>query len=130
MQHRVGFDREMAVRLGGLVWIWLVAPVLAGAAGPEYVGSEACTSCHESAASAWRDSHHALAWTWPSAQTVVADFDGTEFVHDGMKARFRIESDGSYHITVTEKNGVTTDYRVYACHGMDAVVGRDPVFLC
>jgi len=79
-QHRVLFDREMAVRFGVLVWMLLVARALADAAGPEYVGSEDCMSCHESAASAWRDSHHALAWTWPSAETVVADFAGTEFV--------------------------------------------------
>jgi hypothetical protein len=47
-----------------------VAPVLAGDAVPEYVGSQAFTGCHESAASAWCGSHYALAWTWPSAETV------------------------------------------------------------
>jgi len=97
----------------------VVAAVHAGDGVPDYVGSPACTSCHESAASAWRGSHHALAWTWPSAETVVADFDGAEFVHDGMTARFRIEPDGGYQVTVTEKDGVTTDYRVHSVAGIE-----------
>ncbi|MFP4277591.1 MAG: multiheme c-type cytochrome [Wenzhouxiangella sp.] len=96
-----------------------MAPVLANVAGPAYVGSEACASCHESEASAWRGSHHALAWTWPSAGTVVADFDGTEFGHDGMTARFRVEPDDSYHVSVTEKDGTTSDYRVHSVAGIE-----------
>jgi len=102
-----------------VAWILTSVLVLAADAAPDYVGSKACTSCHESAASAWRGSHHPLAWTWPSAETVVADFDGTEFVHDGMTARFRIESEGGYHVKVTEKDGVTTDYRVHSVAGIE-----------
>jgi len=86
---------------------------------PAYVGSAACTSCHESAASAWAGSHHALAWSRPSAETVVADFNGTEFAHDGTSARFRIESDGSYSVKVTEKDGVTTVHRVHSVAGIE-----------
>ena len=85
---------------------------------PAYVGSEACTECHTEAAASWAGSHHALAWTWPSAETVVADFDGTVFEHDGMTARFRIEGD-AYHVEVTEKDGVTTDYRVHSVAGIE-----------
>ena len=118
-KNRIQPGRKIALRSGILAWMLLVTPVLADAAGPEYVGSEACTSCHESAANAWRGSHHALAWTWPSAATVAADFDGTEFVHDGMTARFRMESDGSYHVVVTEKDGVTTDYPIHSVAGIE-----------
>jgi len=85
---------------------------------PGYVGSDTCTGCHEAAATAWAGSHHALAWTWPSPETVVADFDGTVFAHDGMVARFRIEGDG-YFVTVTETDGVTTDYRVHSVAGIE-----------
>ncbi len=109
----------MAVRFGLLVCVLMVARVLAADAAPEYVGSPACTSCHESAANAWRGSHHALAWTQPSAETVVADFDGTEFVHDGMTARFRIEADGGYHVQVIEKDKTTNDYRVHSVAGIE-----------
>lgn len=87
-------------------------------ATPGYVGSRTCTACHDDAAMAWGGSHHALAWTWPSPETVVADFDGTVFAHDGMTARFRIEDD-AYFVTVTEKDGVTTDYRVHSVAGIE-----------
>ena len=93
------------------------APALTRAA-PAYVGSEACIGCHAEAAKAWTSSHHALAWTWPSPETVVADFDDTEFRHRDMVARFRIEPDG-YHVAVTEKDGVTTDYRVHSVAGIE-----------
>ena len=85
---------------------------------PDYVGSETCITCHQDAAEAWAGSHHALAWTMPSPDTVVADFDGTVFEHDGMTARFRIE-EVAYHVSVTEKDGVTTDYRVHSVAGIE-----------
>lgn len=85
---------------------------------PGYVGSDACTGCHTEAAEGWAGSHHALAWTEPSPETVVADFDGTEFALDGMIARFR-EEDGGYHVTVTETDGETTDYRVHSVVGIE-----------
>jgi len=96
----------------------LVAAPAFTQAAPAYLGSEACAACHAEAAQAWAGSHHALAWTWPSPDTVVADFDGTEFRHRGMVARFRIEPDG-YHVAVTEQDGVTTDYRVHSVAGIE-----------
>ena len=50
---------------------------------PAYVGSKVCVACHEEAAEAWSGSHHALAWTLPSTETVRADFDDTRFDQDG-----------------------------------------------
>ncbi len=89
-----------------------------GEDAPAYVGSEACIACHEDAAAAWTGSHHALAWTPPSPETVVADFDGTVFERGGMTARFRVEGD-AYHVAVTESDGVTTDYRVHSVAGIE-----------
>lgn len=84
---------------------------------PEYVGTEACTACHEDVAEAWSGSHHALAWTPPTPDNVLADFDGTEFAHDGTLTRFRVE-DGTYFATVTEKDGTTRDYPVHSVAGI------------
>jgi len=84
---------------------------------PEYVGSEACVSCHTDAAEAWEGSDHALAWTMPTADNILADFDGTSFESGGMKADFRIE-DGTYRITVTEMDGSVTDYAVHSVAGI------------
>ncbi len=98
------------------VWACLGAPGPAQAT-PAYVGSDTCVACHDEAATGWAGSHHALAWTWPSPETVVADFDGTMFAQDGMTARFRIDG-GDYHVTVTELDGTTTDYRVHSVAGI------------
>lgn len=84
----------------------------------EYVGSQSCVACHAEAAELWTTSHHAHAWMQTSPDAVVADFDGTSFAHNGMTATFRTE-DGEYHITVTEMDGVRTDYPVHSVVGIE-----------
>lgn len=51
----------------------LALPCAAGASEktvPDDVGSAVCADCHEGEAAAWAGSHHALAWTEPSPDTV------------------------------------------------------------
>jgi len=85
---------------------------------PTYVGSDKCAECHREATDAWASSHHALAWTAPSSKTVVADFDKTEFRHNGVLTSFRVEG-GAYHVTVREKDGVIRDYQVHSVVGIE-----------
>jgi hypothetical protein len=120
----VGWPGALSSRNAGR-FIALLALLLALAVGaslgdelPAYVGSEACIACHKDSAAAWATSHHALAWTLPSPESVLADFDGTTFEHAGMTARFRIKG-GAYHVEVTETDGVTTDYRVHSVAGIE-----------
>ena len=87
----------------------------AGGSGP----LQACADCHGEAAAAWAVSHHAAAWTEASPDTVLADFDGTEFAHDGTLTKFRIE-DGRYHATVTEKDGKKTFAPCIPCGLLEA----------
>ncbi|MDP5218452.1 multiheme c-type cytochrome [Ruegeria sp. 2205SS24-7] len=84
---------------------------------PAYVGSSECTECHVEAAAAWSGSHHALAWTAPSPDTVIADFEDTSFIHDGMSVQFSAD-ENQYRATVTEKDGVTTEYPVHSVVGI------------
>ena len=56
--------------------------------------------------------------TEPTAENIVADFNDTEFLHDGTITRFRIEQ-GQYYINVTEKDGVATDYKVHSVAGIE-----------
>lgn len=106
-------------RLAALVFAALITGPGAAqqATPPAYVGSEICTGCHKAETEAWAGSHHALAWTKPGPQTVVADFDGTTFEHDGMSVQFRIEN-GDYFATVTESDGSTTDHRIHSVAGI------------
>lgn len=99
----------------------LILPFAAEAQGtntPTYVGSEQCTDCHAEAAAAWQGSHHALAWTMPSPDTVIGDFDGTSFRHDGALTEFS-RANGEYRMTITERDGVTTDYPVHSVVGIE-----------
>lgn len=88
-----------------------------GAAAQSYVGSDTCVGCHTDQGAEWTGSHHDLAWTEPSDATVLADFDGTSFAHDGMEVSFRRDADGFY-ASVTEKDGVQTEYPVHSVVGV------------
>lgn len=89
------------------------------AGAPDYVGSDACVDCHTAEEGHWAGSHHARAWTEPTAENIRADFNGTRFDHDGMTTRFRIDADGRPHATVTEKDGSTRDYPVHSVVGVE-----------
>jgi len=82
-----------------------------------YVGSEGCTDCHREETARWQGSHHALAWTMPGSDTVLGDFNDSEFAHDGTLSRFRTK-DGIYYIEVTENDGSTTEYPVHSVAGI------------
>ena len=94
-------------------------PVSEEASGAGYVGSATCASCHAEVAARWARSHHALAWTPPTAEHVLGDFDGTTFAHDGMTAAFQVDPDGIHRIVVTEKDGTTRDYPLHSVAGVE-----------
>jgi predicted CXXCH cytochrome family protein len=95
-----------------------VAPAAAEETGAGYVGSDACTACHEEAAAHWSGSHHGRAWTSPDPRNVIADFDGTTFQGNGMSVRFRKDA-GGYHADVTESDGSRRDYTVHSVVGVE-----------
>lgn len=97
-------------------WV-LTSP--ASAQIPAYIGSDSCTECHQEEAALWQGSQHALAWTVPGPDTVLGDFDDAGFIHDGTLTRFtKGDEDGDYAITVTEKDGKTTQYPVHSVAGI------------
>lgn len=91
-----------------------------GPSSPAYVGSAACATCHQDETARWKTSDHAKAWTTATAENIVADFNDTQFAHDGMTASFHIDDDdGTYRITVTETDGTTRDYPVQSVAGIE-----------
>lgn len=87
------------------------------AAVPAFVGSAACTDCHRSEAEAWAGSQHALAWTPPDADHILADFENTEFTHNGVTTRFTHEG-GTYFIETDGPDGAMTRYPVAGVAGI------------
>ena len=68
----------------------------AAPAAPAYVGTEACVGCHAAETEAWRGSHHDLAWTEPTPENILGDFNDVTFTHRGVTTRFTREGDVSY----------------------------------
>jgi len=85
----------------------------------DYVGSDACTDCHQAEARVWAGSHHARAWTEATSDNILADFMGTEFTLDDMTARFRVGADGRHYTEVTERDGQTTEYPIHSVVGIE-----------
>ncbi len=85
---------------------------------PEYVGSETCAACHTDAVDDWQGSHHDLAWTLPSAETVVGQFDGRAFTHQGKTYRFTTR-DGQYFIDTDDAKGGMQRYEVIGVAGIE-----------
>ncbi|WP_367648714.1 multiheme c-type cytochrome [Ruegeria arenilitoris] len=83
-----------------------------------YIGSEACVDCHKDIADSWKASHHALAWTEVSEGSIQADFNDTSYEDDGMSVLFS-NKDGAPVATVTEKDGMTTEYSVHSVVGIE-----------
>ena len=85
--------------------------------GLAYLGSERCADCHVEAAEAWSGSHHALAWTEPSEDTVLGDFDDARFEHHGVVSHFR--RDGADFVIETEDgDGVRRSFPVVGVVGI------------
>ncbi len=64
-----------------------------------FVGSEACAKCHKKEYEEWQESHHAKAMAVASNETVLADFNDTIFVKDGVQSRFYRKGDGFFVYT-------------------------------
>lgn len=102
--------------------LWLLTAVLAaGSSGaleyPDYVGSTACAECHGDATADWTASDHAMAWTLPTPNTVLGDFNNTSFEHGGRLTRF-LRRGGRYLIETTGPDGLRRAYPVVGVAGV------------
>ena len=84
---------------------------------PGYVGSEICSGCHESEGRAWKDSHHAWAWTQPADTTILGDFDDTVFEHKGVTTRFTHRDDAFF----VETEGADGAMRAFEVTGVAGI---------
>lgn len=91
--------------------LMLPAAISRAADAPDYVGSAACGSCHQSEMSAWRGSHHDLAMQEATSGTVLGDFDDVSFTHDGVTTRF-FRHDGRYFVNTDGPDGRLADFEI------------------
>ena len=101
----------------------LVGAAAADAAVPEqrdsegWVGSDACARCHATQHRAWRGSHHDLAMQPASEATVLGDFEGRHFQHQGTASRF-FRRDGGYWVETEGPDGKLHAYSVTYVFGV------------
>ncbi len=84
----------------------------------DYIGSDACIACHKDQGDAWRGSHHDLAWTEPTSETVLGDFSDATFTHQGITHRFTTTEDG-YFIETDGPDAAMTTYRIEGVAGVE-----------
>jgi tetratricopeptide (TPR) repeat protein len=93
--------------LMSLIWFGAAA----AAANPDYVGVDRCAQCHQREAELWRGSHHDLAMTDASDQTVLGDFDNAEFSAHGVTSRF-YRKDNAFRVRTDGPDGKLHDYTI------------------
>lgn len=76
-----------------------------------YVGRQSCVSCHQQEANLYAGSHHDRAMEVASPESVLGDFSGVEFEHDGIRSK--MYKDGDRFMVRTEgPDGELADFEV------------------
>lgn len=89
-----------------------------GTAAPAtFVDETRCASCHPTEHQAWTGSHHDRAMEEASASTVLGDFSGATFAHDGIESRF-LQRDGAFWINAVGPDGNPADFRARYTFGV------------
>lgn len=85
---------------------------------PAYVGTQTCVDCHQDEYEDWTGSHHDLAWTEPTPDNILGDFDNATFVHRGVTTTFTREGDTSF-IESDGPDGTLTKWPVAGIIGIE-----------
>ncbi|HET7566086.1 MAG TPA: tetratricopeptide repeat protein, partial [Gemmatimonadaceae bacterium] len=88
----------------------------------DFVGSEACASCHQREYAAWTRSTHGRAGGTPSPQRVIADFDGTPIRFKDATVIPAVRN-GVYTFTVEQPGRPARVFRVDGVIGGGHMVG-------
>jgi len=106
------FSRECQRLL--LIMLALISTPLSS---KEYVGSEACFSCHADAYQAWQGSHHQLAMQHATTDSVLGNFQNTVFNFDGNDNRF-YTVDNQFFTHIQGPDGKWHDYQIKYTFGV------------
>ena len=77
----------------------------------EYVGNEACRSCHQNEYNLWKQSDHFKAMQLPNDSSVVGNFNSVTYRADGVTSSFS-KQNGKYIINTEGADGKNHDYEV------------------
>jgi predicted CXXCH cytochrome family protein len=104
----------IAVALGfaATVWFWEESsPGKPNESTARFAGSASCKGCHPAQYSQWLESNHRHAMDVPSAETVLGDFNNSEFRYFGRTTRFYKDGD-SFRIITDNPQGQPETFRI------------------
>lgn len=89
---------------------------------PEYyhasfVGADSCTKCHQKEHEEWKNSHHDMAMKLADSTTILADFDNTSFVHNGVKSSF-FRKGQDFFVNTEGEDGTYQDFKIVYTYGV------------
>ncbi len=83
-----------------------------------FVTEQSCAKCHVIHYKEWETSHHALAMQDANDQTVLADFNNTQFISQGITSRF-FQQNGKYMVNTDGPDGKLADFTVRYVFGYE-----------
>jgi Cytochrome c554 and c-prime len=83
----------------------------------DFVVNQQCLDCHQDQADLWIGSHHDLAMQVASVDSVLGDFNDSEFTHQGVSSRFHIK-DGRFLVNTEGADGKYRDFEISYTFGV------------
>jgi predicted CXXCH cytochrome family protein len=112
-----GLALAVLLLLAALSGLARVPAAAAASAAPAFAGSAACAGCHAAETRAWRGSHHDLAMAEATEQSVLGDFSGASFSHQGVTSRF-FKKDGRFFVHTDGPDGKPADFEIRYTFGV------------
>lgn len=78
---------------------------------PQYVGRDACISCHQEAYKLWQGSHHDKAMDLATDSTVLGNFDNAVLEYKGRKHKF-FKRDNKYFVFTDGEDGQMQEFEI------------------
>lgn len=84
---------------------------------PAFVGRTVCAGCHAEQDKRWQGSHHDLAMQEASEANVLGDFNGAEFIKNGIKTQF-FRQNGRFMVQTDGPDGQLADFEIKYTFGV------------
>ncbi len=83
----------------------------------QFIGSQACVTCHAKEHEEWTASHHFLAMQQATENTVLGNFDGATFSKSGIESTF-FRKDGKFWVRTDGPDGNLADFEIRYTFGV------------
>ncbi len=107
----VGVLAAVAILAFAISRILRTPPQLREPPRAEFVGADACASCHAAEAASWKLSQHAVAMQVAKPGTALGRFDSTRFTSDGVTSTF-FRRNNRYFVNTEGEDGAMRDYPI------------------